>query len=236
MKQILIILIFSIPFFSDLYSQDQKSINKASSIMDAYWQESDDEKLSEVESLLDDIFEDESAIESSKALFVKAQFMTAQLMQEDFEADDINAFLEELNTTYEMALRKDHRQSNRHSILTKLYTAKAQMSQLGADHYVESEYSEALNYYNSATDLNNLEIEFPRMAVPDSSIIYTNAVVAQLAEDNDRAIELFQKLVDMEYNREDIYDYLIRLYEKGDYNVKAKKTEILKKKRFPSDK
>lgn len=230
------ILIVAILSSFQLVAQSKSNTNKALNLLNAYWAEQDESTLEDIDKLVQKIFEDESAYDDSQAHFAKAQLMTAKIMQEEFEPGDVNAFLEEFNTSFEMALKKDSKKAYRYFILEKLYGAKAQLGQLGADQYVEANYEDALQYYNSATYLNELEIDFPRMVRPDTSTIYTTAVVAQLAKDNDRAIELFQKLVDMDYNRRDIYDYLIRLYERENFDVKARKVEILRNKRFPEEK
>lgn len=218
------------------FAQKKNEVNEALKILKEYWAVKDLNKLEEVETIIEKVFEDEAAMDDPKAHFAKAQFMTAQIMLEDFTPEDTSEFLSEYNNSFEMALKKDVRNSHRYFILEKLYSAKAQLGQLGANQYVESNYEEALHYYNSATFFNELEIKYPRTVRPDTSTIYTTAVVAKLAKDNSRAIELFQSLVDMEYNRADIYDYLINLYEKENFDVKARKVEILRNKRFPEDK
>ena len=83
--------------------------------------------------------------------------------------------------------------------------------------------------------MNGVEIKFPRIARPDTSTIYSTAVMAGLAGKDDLAIKYFEQVVELGYYRQDAYDQLIRLYKKNKYDVKAKKMEIKKNKAFPPE-
>jgi len=217
------------------FGQSKTLMDKTQKALNVYRIENDLDKLAELNDLIVEVFKDENASENAEAHYLKAQILTEQLLNDEYEIEDYRYFLEDIRIAYDKALLKDVRRSNRYFVLEKLYSAKAKLGEKGAKFYEAADYNTALGFYDSATYLNQLEIDYPRMIRPDTSTIYSNAVVAHLAKNSDRAIELFQKLVDMEYDRADAYDYLIRLYEAESYDVKAKKIRILKNMRFPEE-
>jgi len=138
-----------------------------------------------------------------------------------------------LHETFSGALFHDTRGKNRYKVLLNLYKLKNFMSTRGGEKYVEQDYSTAKHYYKLATQLNDVERQYPRVPAIDTSIFVTAAVTARLAGDDMEAISLFERVLDMEYHRPDVFNQLIALYKKNNFEVKAKKTRIDKLKVFP---
>lgn len=209
---------------------------KAQLHMTAYWNEPTVENLGVLEVALDELMEDENSMQSAIPLYIKSQFMAAQVTNKEVEfPDDYESFLDDLVATYNKALIYDENNQNRYKILKNLYDVKSKLTEVGSMHYQEKDFNKAYRFYDAATRINEVEIKFPRIARPDTSTIFTAAVMAGLAGEDDVAIKYFEQVVELGYYRPDGYDQLIRLYKKNKFDVKAKKMEIRKNKVFPPE-
>lgn len=234
MKKVLIIIPFMLLC---LYLQGQSSTFKAATkLMNAYWAEPTIKNLELAETSISEIWESESASTDAVALYLKSQLMTAQLTNEAYDdSEDYEVFLDEIVDTYNTALIYDNNNKNRYLILKNLYTVKDALTTKGVTYYQENDYDTAFKYYDAASRMNEVEIKFPRIARPDTSTIYTSAVMASLAGKDESAIKYFEKVVELQYYRQDAYDQLIALYKKNKFPVKAKKMEIKKNQAFPPE-
>lgn len=199
----------------------------------------EEKKESDLDNLLDateEMFESEEASTNGIALYLKAEVIKEHLLSADYETpDELDIYLKDVIDTYNGALIYDRLDKNRYNILLLLYDVKQEFTNKGANYYTDQNLEVAYQYYNAATEINEVEIKFPRVARPDTSTIYTAAVVARLAEKDEIAMKKFEQVIEMEYSRSDAYDQLIDLYKKNKFPVKAKKMEILKNKRFPPE-
>ena len=228
---LLAILLSQLPLLAQ-----SKLENKAYKLIDKYWSEPSVENLEIAEEVIDELMEDNNAMQSAIPLYIKSQFMAAQITNTEAELpDDYEEFLDELVIIYNKALIYDDHNQNRYLILKNLYDIKSKLTEIGSAHYQEKDFNKAYRFYDAATRINEVEIKFPRIARPDTSTIYTSAVMAGLAGEDDIAIKYFEQVVDLGYYRPDAYDQLIRLYKKNKYDVKAKKMEIRKNKVFPPE-
>jgi len=224
---------FIIFFSFGLMAQKSQS-NKVLKLLDTYKQDSLPETLDLAYKLVDEIFEEESAYSDPLALYAKSQTLAHQILTPNYEEpDDVKLFLEDVHETYKSALFHDTRGKYRYNILLSLYKIKAKMSALGAEKYVEEDFKSAINFYRLSTQLNDVEREFPRVPAIDTTIFVTAAVTANLAGEDEEAIRLYERVLEMEFYREDIFNQLIALYKKNQFEVKAKKTKIEKLKIFP---
>lgn len=229
----LTLLVVSVLFSTNTFCQKGSS-EKVISLMDSYWKEMNPETLKEATALIDKVFAKPGALENKNALYAKSQVLTASFTSEEYEApEDLDAYLKTILDINRKALKADAKNTNRFKILNNLYKIKNQMTVKGSESYVEQDFETATKYYKSATELNDLEVDFPRLPVIDTSTFYTAAVTARLAGLDEEAIKLFERVTEMEYNREDAYDQLINLYKKGYFDVKARKLEAKKAKLFP---
>jgi tetratricopeptide (TPR) repeat protein len=222
-------------FYVSLYSQSS-DIRKANKAMSKYWAEPTIEQLEKTTEIIDQIFENESAATDRSALYLKSQLLTAQLTNEDFDdSENYEDFLDDIVSTYNKALVYDEQNQNRYHILKNLFSVKDALTTAGSTYYLEEDFQKALKYYDAASRINEVEIKFPRIARPDTSTIYSTAVMASLAGEDEVAMRYFERVVELGYYRQDAYDQLINLYKKNKYDVKAKKMEIEKKKAFPPE-
>lgn len=229
-----ILTVILIQFLVIGVSAQENQSDKVLKMMDTYKIDSLPETLELASELIVEIFDEESAHLDPKALYAKSRVLAAQILNPNYEEpDNVKLFLQDVHETFEGALFHDTRGKYRYKVLLSLYRIKSQMSALGAEKYVEEDYPSAKDFYKLATQLNDVERRFPRIPAIDTTIFVTAAVTARLAGDDLEAIELFERVLDMEYYREDIFNQLIALYKKNDFEVKAKKTKIDKLKIFP---
>ncbi len=234
MRKILIVTITFLLHFS-LHSQS-KTVSNATKLMNAYWAEPTIENYSKAEAAISEIWESDNASTDASSLFLKSQILTAQLTNEEVEKpDDYEMFLDDIVDTYSTSLIYDKNNKNRYNILKNLFAVKDALTTLGSANYLEKDYERAYKYYDAASRMNEVEIKFPRIARPDTSTIYSTAVMASLAGKDELAIKYFEQVVELQYYRQDAYDQLIALYKKNKYPVKAKKMEIRKNQAFPPE-
>ncbi len=204
------------------------------SLLDKYSSSPDIEVLSKAKEMLDDFFTDDKNRNDEDGLFAKVRYLTYDISREDFELpDDAILYIEDINSTFRKALKQDEKCIYRYRIHKNLYTVKSKLLEFGRQYYEAIDYEQAYPFYDGAVSLNQTQIDFPRVITPDTTTIYTAAAAAYSMKNDEEAIKHFQRLVDYEYNRPEVYDYLIRLYRRNKFDVKAKKVEIKKKKLFP---
>lgn len=134
---------------------------------------------------------------------------------------------------YSQALQYDKRMKHRHTVLAKVYDLKMIENQKGIDLYSDGKYDEAVQYYKNAKRINDLELEYPRVAPLDSTIIYSIAMNSRLAGNTSEAIKYYEKLVALDYNNQEIYTSLIKLYGEQGQEAKVQDIEKKFKARFP---
>jgi tetratricopeptide (TPR) repeat protein len=218
-----------------LHSQSN-TIGDATKLMNAYWAEPTAENYNKAEVAISEIWENDNAQTDAISLFLKSQILTAQLTNEEIDKpDDYAAFLDEIVDTYSTALIYDKNNKNRYHILKNLFAVKDALTTEGAIYYNDKDYENAYKCYDAASRMNEVEIKFPRIARPDTSTIYSSGVMANLAGKDELAIKYFERVVELQYYRQDAYDQLIALYKKNKFDVKAKKMEIKKNQAFPPE-
>lgn len=206
-------------------------LNQVSKLIGSFEAEKNIEKLEEAQNLISTLFSKKDYRPDAQAYFSKAKVSSLLLRNQDQE--DPVAFSEDVISDFSAALVADKGMKLRHNILTELYLTKIKMSEIGNKSYENEDYQTAYTCYDKALELNALEIDYPRHMPMDTSFLFTSAVFANLAKDNDTAIKKFEKLVEMEYPRKDLYDYLIRLYTEKGNEAKIKSITRLKEQRFP---
>jgi len=229
MKYLIFALIVHFVTLSTAQSNELAQIDK---LIHAFKSEQKITDLEEAHERLIALFAEDSYRPDSKALAVRAQLLTQLLLKVDQEKP--LEFEQEVHHSYSTALEKETRMSYRQSLLTDLYLAKIKMTELGNKAYEDENYDAAHQHYKNALGMNELEIAYPKFATIDTSLLFTSAVFAKLAEKNKVAIDALEELAELAYNRKEIYDYLIELYGKMEGKEKdIERIQALKDQRFP---
>ena len=100
------------PFLCVLYTmvvfnvaaQTDAQMNAVQKQLDKYTAEESLAILEKAEEQIDDIFKEKGAFENSRAHFLKAQLMTAQLLNNEYEIESNKDFLEAIKTAYDKGL------------------------------------------------------------------------------------------------------------------------------------
>lgn len=225
------LIIFFFGLVASLSFAQSSELNQVSKLIGSFEAEKDLTNLEEAESLITDLFAKRDFEPSAQAYFSKAKVMSLLLRNKEIE--DPLTYAQDLKASYSSALAADTEMKLRYDILNELYLSKARLTELGNISYEEKDFENAHAYYKTAFDYNAIEVAHPRHMTVDTSLLFTSAVFGSLAKKNKEAITDFERLVEMEYNREDLYDYLIRLYQEEGMEAKAKNIQKLKDLRFP---
>ena len=226
-------LFFSLFSLFALISNAQTSqLNEVQKLIKSFKTDKDLAALGKAQEMIVELVDKDNNAKSPKMQLTKATVLT--LAVDNLELDNPIDECDEIITAYDSALSLDSRMTFRPQILLDVYDSRIKMMNKGNAVYEESEYDLAHQYYQKSLELNDLEMEYPRVMPRDTSLLFTSGVFANLAGKTDEAIQVFEELVNMEYPREDMYNYLEKLYtEKGQ---EAKVVEIikLKEQRYPS--
>lgn len=214
-----------------LIQAQNETLNEVSSLLDKFNSEQDLASLITAEKKVNELFESKKLDNNLKALLTKADVYNAIL--ENTTPEEPIKYAKDLSGTYRTALETDSKMANRHDILGKVYKTKSLLVSKGNDSYVETDYGKAYDYFDNALAMNKIEIDYPRHMVLDTSILFSKAVFAKLSDKSKVAIADFERLVELKYNRADIYDYLKELYGKEGDDKNLKRIENLKSQRFP---
>lgn len=217
--------------FASMSFAQSTELNQVSKLIGSFEAENAIEKLEEAESLMTDLFSKKDFRPDAKAYFAKAKVMGLILRNKELE--EPIAYAEELITNYSSALSADKQMKLRFKILNEMYLAKIKMTEIGNKSYEKEDFNTAHACYQKALEFNALEVDHPRYMPVDTSLLFTGAVFANLAKKNTEAINGFERLVNMEYPRKDLYDYLISLYTEEGMDAKLKSITALKAQRFP---
>lgn len=211
-------------------NQLNNQLNEVQKLISSFSENKDTQLLTDAGQVLGDILKDPKNAKNPKIQLSQAQLLTLQL--EHQEQDAPMTTCANIHQAYNTALTEDTRMTLRHQILGDIYTSKILMMQKGNTAYEDKDYKTAHSFYSQLIKLNDLEVTYPRYARVDTSLMFTSAVYATLAKKTDVAISSFEKLVDMDYNRKDMYTYLQQLYTEKKQPEKAEQIIEAMKKRF----
>lgn len=231
MKNLILLFISSL---ACSLSAQTNQLNEVHKLMESFNEEQDNSLLAEAYDLIQELFEDEKNESRPKSLLAKTSVLTGLLEHTDVE--DPMATCDEIKASYEKALEADNSMKYRNEILTDLYTSKIAMMMEGNQAYESESYEEAHAYYKKCLDMNKLEVEHPRYATVDTSLMFTSAIFANLAGKKDEAAQTFKQLIDWDYKRRDLYDNLMRFYQEKGMVEEATKIGVLRDQRFPPEK
>ena len=224
----LVLIIFSILTIG-LQGQTEQ-LNEVQKLITSFNESEDISLIPKAQKLVAKIFEDKSVHKDPTHLYTKAQVTSLAL--EHLDIDNPYKVCDEIETTYSTALSHDSNMKHRNTILNHIYNSKSAMRKIGNLAYEEQDYESAFIYYQKLLKLNELEVAHPRHAAPDYSLKYTAGVYANLAGKKDEAAQIFEELIEVEFNRVDMYDSLINYYKEKDREVDAKRITRLKEERF----
>ena len=226
----LILILFS--FCTILVHAQTDQLNEVQKLVQTFKEKQDLDALDKAKELIGELVTKENNAQSSLIQMTRAQVLTLALenLEPESPIDECNDIID----AYSSALSNDSNMSHRPKILLDLYDSKINMMNKGNAIYEESDYDMAHQFYEKSLELNELEMAYPRVMPRDTSLLFTSGVFANLAGKSDEAIQIFEELVTMDYSREDMYNYLEKLYTEKGQEQKAEKIVALKEKRFPS--
>ena len=226
-----LLIIFSGLWVSIGHAQTTATLNQVSQLVKSFESKKDNALLESALEKLSELSAKEGFSPSAESYFLNAK--TRTLMLKHMELDEPLTMASEITENFDQSLILDQNKSWRDIIHEQLYNAKILMTELGNESYEAEDFNMAHAHYSNAVELNNLEVAYPRFVRHDTTLMYTTAVFASLSDKNKEAISRFEELVDMDYSRRDIYDYLINLYRKEEMEDKAVMLEKKKAKRYP---
>lgn len=225
-------LFFSFFSFLALSMQGQTDqLNKVDKLIESFSESQDVNLIAEAQTLIAEVFEKESAMSDPVSLSKKASVQTLAL--EHTVVDEPFKLCDEIESLYSAAFINDADMALRNDLLNFVYQAKKAMLNLGNKTYEEKSYDDAYKYYQKALKMNDLEVAHPRHARKDYSLQYTAAVFADLADKKEESIKIFEELVEVNYDRVDMYDTLIRYYTEKDKKTDLMRIKKLKEARYP---
>ena len=226
-------LFFSLFSLFALISNAQTSqLNEVQKLIKSFKADKDLAALGKAHELVVELVDKDNNAQSPKMQLTKATVLT--LAVDNLELDNPIEECDKIIAAYGSALNQDSRMNYRPQILLDVYDSKIKMMNKGNAVYEESEYDLAYQYYQKSLELNELEMKYPRVMPRDTSLLFTSGVFANLAGKSDEAIQVFEELVNMEYPREDMYNYLEKLYTAKGQEAKATEIIKLKEQRYPS--
>lgn len=225
-------LFFSFFSFMALSLQGQTDqLNKVDKLIESFSESQDVDLIAEAKSLMDKVFENESAMNDPTSLSMMAAVETMAL--EHTEVDDPFKLSDEIESLYSAAFINDKKMKMRQDLLNLVYQSKKALLNLGNKTYEAKSYDEAYKYYQKALKMNDLEVAHPRYASKDYSLQYTAAVFAGLAGKKEESMKIFEELVEVNYDRVDMYDTLINYYTEKDKKTDLMRIKKLKAERYP---
>jgi len=207
------------------------SLGQVRQLVNSFESKKDNGLLEQALEKLDDLATTKGFQPSVESFLLSAQVKTHMLKY--MEVDDPLSLSSEIKDHFGQALSLDQDKAWRDPIHQALYTSKIQMTEMGNKSYENEDFTLAHGHYQNAVDMNGLEVAYPRYIQQDTTLMYTTAVFASLADKKSEAIAGFEELVRMDYSRKDIYDYLINLYKDEGMEEKAMLMEKRKAKRYP---
>lgn len=227
MKYLFLTLFSFLAFASQAQTNQLEEVQK---MISSFKAKPDPQRLSDASKLMSEVLKNPTYSLDPKAQLTQAQILTLTLEHQNPE--DPMALCQDIIDSYEKAVRLDKSLQHRHDIMADIYNSKIAIMQKGNASYEEKIYTMAHNFFTQSLRLNELEVEYPRHTPRDTSLIFTSAVFAKLAGKTDAAIASFEELLDMEYNRKDLYTYLAQLYTEKKQLDKAEKIMSLMEERF----
>jgi len=211
----------------------QAELTEIKQLVNSFEKNQDLESLKNANQKLTKLFKEKDLSRDLNALIFRSKVLS--LVYDNIALDDPTTVTTELYKTYSAALSADKNNIYRTQLLNELYDNKAKIVTNGNKAYENKDYKFAHSCAETALKLNALEIEYPKTAAIDTSVLFSKAIFAKLSNNSDVAIKDFEKLVDMKFYRSDPYDYLFELYTQANLTEKAEKIRTLKAERFPEN-
>ncbi len=225
------LLIMMCALWVSISQAQTNNLNQVRQLISSFESQKDNSLLEEALEKLSDLATSKGFQPNAASSLLNAQVRT--LMLKHMEIDDPLSLSSEIKENFGQALSLDQDKAWRDPIHQSLYTAKIQMAEMGNKSYEDEDFKSAHAHYQNAVNMNSLEVAYPRYIQQDTTLMYTTAVFASLADKKAEAIAGFEELVRMDYSRKDIFDYLIRLYREENMEEKAVLMEKRKAKRYP---
>lgn len=214
-------------------TSNKKTLDEINTLLNKFTNEQDLGSLMTAEEKVNNLFQNKQPNNDLQALLVKSDVYHAIL--EHAEPDEPLKYSDALKSTYRMALEADANMIQRQNILAKVYKTKNLLITKGNETYVASDYSKAHDFFDHALAMNTIERDFPRHMTLDTSVLFSKAIFAKLSDKDKVAITDLERLVEMNYQRSDLYDSLIELYGKEGDDKNIERIQKLKSERFPEE-
>ncbi len=137
--------------------------------------------------------------------------------------------LEEAYNSYQNSIKLDESKMYYQQVKFKLYICGEQFYNLGVEEYNNKEYSNAIKYFDKTISVNTI------FGLQDSLATYNAAISADISKQYDKAKKYYTKLIQMKYNKSNIYSSLSNIYKEEGDTLKALKTIQRGRKLFPGD-
>lgn len=160
---------------------------------------------------IDKVIEDVNLRWSPKAWFIKAMIYHAIYESEspEFMANR-NKVLDETYQAYLKTIELDVKKEYNVDIKKRLLVVSNQFSNRGVDEYNQYKYAEALNSFEKSLEIQKM----PMIFNVDTMGIYNAAMSALNSNNNAKAKEYFQKLIDLNYGGAKIFVLMSELFQK----------------------
>ena len=187
-------------------------------------------KLDEAKEAIDEAVQHEKTIGSAKAWFYRGNIYLdiANSTQDEFRNLDPDP-LQKAYDSYQKALELDEKGEYTAEIDRFMPAVAESYYNYGVINYNLGEFKEAALKFEKSFDVNK------SIGKMDTVALYNAAVSASLAEADQMAKDYYKELLDMNYNRPDIYSSLSDIYKKEGDTAAALQTIQTGRELYPED-
>lgn len=168
--------------------------------------------------------------------FAKAWYYRGSIYQKIFESSNEKfaalkpGSLQTARISYEKTLELDSKNEFREDVIGRLEILASQSLNSGVDHFQNGRYAEALEAFQSSSDIN--QKYFNRL---DTLSLYNAALAADKMGDKSMSISIFKKLTAVNYGGSKLYSLMVNMYLDQKDTTNALVVISEGRKKFPED-
>lgn len=168
--------------------------------------------------------------------FAKAWYYRGSIYQAIFESKNEKfaslkpGSLQAARISYEKTLELDSKNEFREDVIGRLEILASQSLNSGVDHFQNGRYAEALEAFQSSSDIN--QKYFNRL---DTLSLYNAALAADKMGDKSMSISLFKKLTAVNYGGSKLYSLMVNMYLDQKDTTNALVVISEGRKKYPED-
>lgn len=187
-------------------------------------------QLDKAKEAIDPTIEHEKTMGAAKTWFYRGNvYLAIQLTDEAKYRQLTDQALEISYASYRKAMQLDEKKEYSQDIMDRLFIIGEQFYNRGVGNYNERQYAKAAQDFIQAKDIN---AEFGRT---DTLSMYNAALCSELSENKKIALNLYEQLVEMNYNNTFIYNSLANLYKENGDTINAEKVIANGRAKYPLD-